>query len=66
MEPCPKLLTENAPLGFTTATARFFRAKVLAAGDGLDEDDTLVIAHGPMARGLAQLPARLVFGGKVL
>ena len=29
----------------STAIARFFRGKVLAAGDGLDEDDTLVIAQ---------------------
>ena len=32
-------------MAFPTAIARFFRAKVLAAGDGLDEDDTLVMAQ---------------------
>ena len=46
-EPCRKLLAENAPLGFTTAIAGFFGAQILAAGDGLrdDEDGTVVITQ---------------------
>ena len=32
-------------MAFPTAIARFFRAKALAAGNGLDEDDTLVMAQ---------------------
>ena len=44
-EPCRKLLTRTRLLALPTAIARFFRGKVLAAGDGLDEDDTLVIAE---------------------
>lgn len=32
-------------MALPTAIARFFRGKVLAAGDGLDEDDTLVLAE---------------------
>ena len=38
-------LPRTRPLAFPTAIARFFRAKALAAGDGLDEDDTLVMAQ---------------------